>query len=224
MSPRRVLVIAPHPDDEVLGAGATMCKLAEAGAEVSVVIVSRAQPPRFPAELGRAGVDEARKAHDLLGVANTTVLDFPIAELDQVSHADMNAQLLDVFSERRPDVVFLPFGHDLFLDHQRVSLSALVCARPIGAAPPAGVYGYETLSQSNWNAPWTPRFSPTAFVDVAAELDRKVAAMECFASQIRPFPHERSSEAIRALATLRGAQFGCHAAEAFVTIRQRMLG
>src|SRR4051794_6512056 len=97
--PDRVLVVAPHPDDDVLGAGATMHRLAGAGAEVVVVIVSRAQPPRFPPEFGEAGVSEARQAHAILRVAKTIVLDFPIAELDHIPHADVNAALLEVFEE-----------------------------------------------------------------------------------------------------------------------------
>lgn len=220
--PERVLVVAPHPDDDVLGAGGTMHKLAAGGTEVVVVIVSRAQPPRFTREFGESGVSEARRAHAVLGVAKTIVLDFAIAELDHTPHADVNAALLDVFTEIRPDVVLLPFGGDLFADHQQVALSAIVCARPITPYAPAGVYCYETLSQTNWNAPYEPQFTPTAFVDVAGHMEAKVAAMACFSSQLKTFPHERSLEAIRALATVRGARFGCAAAEAFVTVRQRM--
>jgi LmbE family N-acetylglucosaminyl deacetylase len=217
-----VLVVAPHPDDEVLGAGGTIRRLARDGATVVVVIVSRAQPPRFPAELGAAGVAEARRAHELLGVARTVVLDFPIAGLDQVPHADVNAALLDLVTEVEPELVLLPYGHDLFLDHQRVALSTLVATRPVTPSAPHGVYCYETLSQTNWNAPYQPRFSPTAYVDIAGDLDPKIAAMSCYRSQLRAFPHERSLEAVRALAVLRGAQFGCAAAEAFVTVRQRL--
>jgi LmbE family N-acetylglucosaminyl deacetylase len=219
---QRVLVVAPHPDDEVLGAGATMRKLVDAGAQVWVVIVADAQPPRFPAELGATGLAEAERAHKLLGVARTVRLGFPTAGLDQTAHADVNARLLDVFTEFQPSLVFLPFGGDLFVDHQLVSMSAVVCARPVTPTAPAGVYCYETLSQTNWNAPYAPRFTPTAYLDVAAQLPAKLDALSCFESQLRPFPHERSIEAVSALATLRGAQFGCAAAEAFVTVRQRI--
>lgn len=218
----RVLVVAPHPDDEVLGAGGTIAAFAAAGADVRVVIVTKAGPPRFPAALGEAGIREAKEAHALLGVKETVTLDLPIAELDVVPHAEVNARLGEVFARTEPTHVFLPFGGDLMEDHQRVSLSALVCSRPLGEAAPLGVYAYETLSQTNWNAPYAPRFAPTAFVDVSAHLERKVEAMARFESQLRPFPHERSLKAIRALAALRGAQHGCAAAEAFVTIRQRL--
>ncbi|MEV0232231.1 PIG-L deacetylase family protein [Nonomuraea sp. NPDC050786] len=220
--PERTLVVAPHPDDDVLGAGATMAKLAAAGGEVVVAIVSRAQPPRFSAEFGEAGVREAHDAHKLLGVSRTIVLDFPIAELDHIPHADVNAALLSIFEEVRPEAVFLPFGGDLFMDHQRVSLSSIVCARPVTPFAPTAVYCYETLSQTNWNAPYAAQFTPTAFTDVADHLETKLAAMSCFTSQLKAFPHERSLEAIRSLATLRGARFGCAAAEAFVGVRQRL--
>nr|AGZ94022.1 hypothetical protein [Streptomyces sp. MMG1612] len=156
----RVLVVAPHPDDEVLGAGGTIAAFAAAGADVRVVIVTKAGPPRFPAALGEAGIREAKEAHALLGVKETVTLDLPIAELDVVPHAEVNARLGEVFARTEPTHVFLPFGGDLMEDHQRVSLSALVCSRPLGEAAPLGVYAYETLSQTNWNAPYAPRFAP----------------------------------------------------------------
>lgn len=222
MHGERVLVVAPHPDDEVLGAAGTIGKFALAGARVWVVIVSHAQPPRFPITVGLTGLAEARSAHALLGVERTLTLDFPTAELDHIPHADVNAGLLAVFHEFEPTLAFVPFGGDLFIDHQAVAMSSIVCARPLSGSAPRGLYCYETLPQTNWNAPYAPRFAPTAFVDITDQLAIKLDAMSCFASQLRAFPHERSLEAVTALATLRGAQFGCKAAEAFVTIRERL--
>jgi LmbE family N-acetylglucosaminyl deacetylase len=189
---------------------------------VSVVLVTDAHPPRWPVGLGEMGLREARKAHKLLGVERTIELGFNIAELDQTPHADVNARLTEAFTELRPTTVLLPFGGDLMLDHQLVQLSAIVAARPIWAGAPTGVYAYETLSQTNWNAPYAPRFAATAYVDITDHLEDKIAAMAIFESQLRTFPHERSLDALRAQATLRGAQFGCPAAEAFVTLRQRL--
>lgn len=217
----RVLVVAPHPDDEVLGAGGTMARRAAEGDEVVVAIVTKAGPPVFTPDVAETGRREARAAHDLLGVKETHFLDFPAAGLDTVPHRDLNAGLLELFRDVRPEVVFVPFGGDLHRDHREVFESALVCARPGHRDAPRAVYSYETLSETNWNAPYvTPAFAPNVFVDITPHLETKLGAMGRYASQLRPFPHERSLEALRALATLRGATVGVAAAEAFVLVRE----
>ncbi len=217
----RVLVIAPHPDDEILGVGGTILKLRAQGAQVSVVIATTATSPRFDPEVLTTGRREAGAAHRLLGVTDTRYLPFPAAELDRVPHADVNAALVEVFVEVRPDLVFVPFIGDLHLDHQRIFLSALVAGRPGTAWTPRSIRAYETLSETNWNAPHlTPSFVPNVFVDISDHLKTKLAAMREYASQLKAPPHERSVEALQALATLRGATVGCAAAEAFVLVRE----
>lgn len=217
----RILVLAPHPDDEVLGVGGTIAKLAAQGDEVAVAVVTRAGPPVFTPEVAETGRQEAAAAHAVLGVKDTRFLAFPAAGLDTVPHRDLNAGLLEQFVDVRPDVVYVPFGGDLHRDHREVFDAALVCARPSGPASPRAVYAYETLSETNWNAPYlAPGFAPNVFVDISAHLETKVEAMSCYASQLRPFPHERSLEALRALARLRGATIGSEAAEAFVLVRE----
>ena len=216
-----VLVVAPHADDEVLGVGGTISKRNAAGEEVHVVIVTRGRPPRFSDSLVETIRGEAAEAHALLGVKKTHYLEFPAAELDQVPHSDLNATLGAVFAEVRPTAVYMPFVGDVHLDHQRVALSAIVCARPIGPNPPVEVYAYEVLSETNWNAPYvSPSFVPSIFVDISEQLELKLEALAKFESQMREFPDERSLRAVRALAELRGAQVSRLAAEAFVSIRQ----
>jgi LmbE family N-acetylglucosaminyl deacetylase len=215
------LVIAPHPDDEVLGAGGTIARLSAAGVAVHVTIVTRGMPPHFDPAFIAQGRLEAAEAHRVLGVRETTYLDFPAAALDTVPHRDVNAALAEQIARVRPDTLFVPFVGDVHADHQLVFMSALVAARPSTAAPPRTILAYETLSETNWNAPYlTPAFAPGVYVDIAAHLETKVAAMRCFASQLKPFPHERSVESLRALATLRGSTVGLAAAEAFVPVRQ----
>lgn len=216
-----VIVVAPHADDEVLGVGGTIAKRAAAGEDVHVVIATKGRPPRFTNDLMQTIRGEAAAAHAMLGVKKTHYLDFPAAELDQISHSDVNVALGAVFAEVKPSAVYLPFAGDLHLDHQRVALSAMVCSRPIGPNPPVEVYAYEVLSETNWNAPYVaPGFTPSVFVDIADHLELKLRALSAFKSQIRDFPDERSLRAARALAELRGAQVSRHAAEAFVSIRQ----
>lgn len=215
-----ILVIAPHPDDEVLGVGGTIARSVEDGAAVHVAIVTRGTAPAFSEERVRAVRDEAEHAHRELGVTSSHFLDLPAALLDTVAHREVNGAFAALFATVRPDVVYLPFSGDIHRDHQLVALSGLVAGRPSEKWRPREIYAYETLSETNWNAPYiSPSFAPNVFVDVSGHLERKIAAMLCYGSQVRPHPDERSIESVRALATLRGATVGVAAAEAFVALR-----
>lgn len=217
----RALVIAPHPDDEVLGCGGTMMRLAQKGAQVHVAIVTKAGADRFGPDVASTGRNEAREAHALLQVARTHFIDLPAAELDRVAHADMNAALGALVAEVAPDTLFVPFIGDVHLDHQLTFLSAMVAARPRGGKGPQRIYCYETLSETNWYAPGiTPAFVPNVYVDIGSTLEAKVQAFHCYRSQVKQAPDERSPEVIRALACFRGATVHRSAAETFMLIRQ----
>jgi LmbE family N-acetylglucosaminyl deacetylase len=220
---KKVLVIAPHPDDEVLGVGGTIAKFASKGNEIYVVVVTKGYPPLFSEDMVIRGRQEALKAHELLGVKKTFFLDkFPAAKLDTVPHSEINAELANIIHMLKPDILFIPFNGDIHLDHQQVFLSSLVAIRPNGCGfSPQSVYAYETLSETNWNAPYlTPGFIPNVFIDISDFLDKKIQAMKSYQSQVKPFPNERSLESLHALATLRGSTVGVKAAEAFVLIRE----
>lgn len=217
----KILVIAPHPDDEVLGVGGTMARLADEGAEVCVVIVTKAYPPEYDETVAECDRQEAAAAHQLLGVKETIFLTLPAARLDSIPHSEINHQLSEVIGRIQPETIYIPFTGDIHMDHQRVFLSALVAARPNTPHRPKAIYAYETLSETNWNAPYlAPNFVPNVFVDISAYLETKIQAMQMYASQIKLFPNERSEETLRALATLRGSTVNCFAAEAFVLIRE----
>jgi LmbE family N-acetylglucosaminyl deacetylase len=217
-----VLVIAPHPDDEVLGAGGMIARCADEGRRVAVVIVTRGEAHLFDPELIERGRREAVEAHALLGVAETRFLDFPAARLDEVPHRELNAALAGVVAELRPETVLVPFRGDVHMDHQLVFDSAMVAVRPSNGCLVREVLAYETLSETNWNAGRgiSAPFVPDCFVRIEAQIHRKLRAMATYASQVREFPHERSVEALAALARVRGATVGAAAAEAFITIRR----
>lgn len=215
-----VLVVAPHADDEILGVGGTMARLATAGHEVHVAIVTRGTPPRFSDEQAATVRHEAAAAHARLGIHKTHWLDFPAAELAEHPHGALNEGLGTLVRSLDPGVVFAPHPGDIHMDHQLTFLSTLVASRPHQADYPATILAYETLSETNWNAPYlTPPFLPTVFVDISATLEDKLAAFGLFASQVREAPHERSIASLRALATLRGATVHRPAAEGFVLVR-----
>lgn len=218
---KRVLVLAPHPDDEVLGVGGTMARLVDEGHEVYVAIVTRGDEELFNPELIAQGRREAQKAHRILGVRETRFLDqFPAAKLDTVPHYQLNSAIAELIQSIKPAMLFVPFYGDIHKDHRLVFESALVAARPDPGATVKEIYAYETLSETNWNAPTiTPAFTPNVYFDISQSIDRKLEAMAVFRSQLRDFPHERCLEALRALSQLRGASVGADNAEAFMLIR-----
>ncbi|HEY9852380.1 MAG TPA: PIG-L deacetylase family protein [Leptolyngbyaceae cyanobacterium] len=217
----KILIIAPHADDEVLGVGGTMARFAAEGAEVYVVIATQGYPPDYSEEVSKIVREQALVANRLLGVKQTQFLPLPAANLDSVPYREINNQLVEAIHNIQPQILYIPFNGDLHVDHQRIFLSALVAARPNLINTPNRIYAYETMSETNWNAPYlTPNFVPNVFVDISDYLEMKIEAMELYASQLKPFPHERSIEALRALATLRGSTVGRFAAEAFVLVRE----
>jgi len=218
----RILVIAPHPDDEVFGCGGTIAKYADAGHEVHVLIVTKGDE-LFDPKLIQQGREEAIKAHALLSVRHTHFADLPAIKLDTLPQYGINEVISGFLREIEPELLFLPFPGDINRDHQIVHSSAVVAARPFQTTVRC-IYCYEVLSSTNWNSPGiTPAFSPNVFCDVSTTIDRKIAAARVYESQIKVYPHERSPESIMVLSRYRGGFVGMEHAEAFVCVRHIML-
>lgn len=214
----RILVIAPHPDDEVFGSGATIAKYADAGDEVHVLIVTKGDD-LFDPKLIEQGREEAVRAHHLLGVRRTHFADLPAIKLDTLPQYEINGVISDFLVKINPQLLFLPFPGDINRDHQIVHSSAMVAARPFQTTV-RFIYCYEALSSTNWNSPvMTPAFVPNVFCDVSESIDRKIAAVKVYASQMKAYPHERSPESVMALSRYRGGFVGMEHAEAFVCVR-----
>lgn len=214
------LVIAPHGDDEVLGPGGTIARLSDLGHEVCVAVVTKGTLPYFDAEAIDRIQAEAKQVHEFLGVRKTYWLDQPAAQLSETPHSSINAAIGEVLREMSPQTLLIPFLGDIHLDHQLTFLSSMVAARPNRSNYPRLILAYETLSETNWNAPYlTPNFVPNVFIEIEQWLPRKLEAMKMYGSQLHEHPHERSLEAVRALALLRGAAIHRPAAEAFVLVR-----
>lgn len=219
----RVLAIAPHPDDEILGCGGTLARLVDEGGEVTIAIATTGSQPTFPAEQVQKVQQEMERAHKIIGVKDTRLLGLPAAELDTLAAKDCNAPFAALIEELAPDTLLLPFVGDIHVDHQVTFLAAMVAARPRHSGAPRQILCYETVSETNWYAaPITPAFVPNVFVDITPTLDRKVEAFKAFASQVRAFPDERSPQTLRALAAVRGSSVHLHAAEAFMHVRTIM--
>lgn len=217
----KVLVIAPHPDDEVIGVGGTIAKRAAAGDEVYVCVVTRGPKNLFPEDLVEQTRKECREADAMLGVKETIFLDFPAVMLETVPRYEFNGKIAEVVQRINPDEVYIPHRGDMQIDHQMVVDAAMVALRPRGKNYPKRVYAYETLSETGWNIPNTMNeFIPTVYEDITEEFELKLKAMEIFKSQLAPFPAARSIGAIEALAKYRGSTVSVLAAEAYSLIRE----
>lgn len=217
---QKIIVIAPHPDDEILGCGGLMSKYAKEGREVYVLVITRGTPKLYSDDRIVNVRKEALDAHKILGVKETVFLDFHAPELDQTSLAEISMEISKVIKKLAIDTIFIPHRGDIHSDHRVVYNASIVAGRPVAGSTVKNIYAYETLSETEWAAPFgDDAFIPTHFVDVSDTFDKKLEAMSCFKSQLKPFPNSRSLEAIEALAKFRGATVGVLRAEAFMTVR-----
>ena len=221
---KKVLVVAPHADDEILGCGGVIAKYLDAGNQVFVAVMTNAAvgaPELFDAESIKVIRAEAKQSHELLGVTETVYFDFPAPQLEQYPQYKIASALNQLIREKQVDTLFIPHKGDLHLDHGVIYNACLVAARPVPGQCVKHIYAYETLSETEWGHP-TPEavFIPRKYIELnKQQFEQKLAAMSCFASQLKDFPNTRSLEAIRNLAALRGATVGVNYAEAFDIIR-----
>lgn len=222
--PLKMLVIAPHPDDEILGAGGTIARFANAGYEVTVLTVAAHMPPLYPSSVHEQTIAEARKAHEIVGVKESIFLKNPAVLLGQIPVHEFNNKILEVVKKVTPDIMLVPY-YDRHIDHRQVFDAAMVAGRPVGVGKQIKILAaYETLSETHWNAPHLePNFTPNWCVDITEYIDIKIKAMQCYESQLHSYPMPRSLEALRALALFRGSQAGMGYAEGFHVIRMTVL-
>lgn len=222
----RIIVVAPHSDDEIIGCGATIAKHIKQGDEVVVVIATNASlgaPELFSADTVNHVRNEALEAHKILGVKQTLFLDFPAPALNAYPEYKISLALSKIFDEFCPMHLYLPHPGDIHQDHKAIYRAALVAARPQGTHKIRNIYCYETLSETEWTPMHEKPFVPNHFVDVTDVFHKKEEAMNCFKSQLKQFPHSRSIETLEALAKYRGATVGVERAEAFVVERQILM-
>lgn len=225
--PDRILIFAPHPDDEILGCGGTMARHITAGDEVYVCIMTCGHPPIFDDSIAKQNgwphtlYPEIKRAHTLLGVKETFFLPFSAAAMETDLRYELNGKVMELVNRIRPDVVYMPHFGDMQKDHTLTAEAVMVAVRPKYGHVVRYVYAYETLSETEWNIPHAANaFIPNTFVDISDHLDKKLEAMSCYQSQLSPFPNPRSLEAVASLAKLRGSTMDVKAAEAFMLVRE----
>jgi LmbE family N-acetylglucosaminyl deacetylase len=218
----KTLVVAPHPDDEVLGVGGTLLRRKADGAKVAWLIVTAISVQSgWSEEKVKQRADEIKRITELFGFDEVFTLNFPTTQLDRVPMSDLVAGISEVFRSFKPEEVYVPHPSDVHTDHRVVFDAAASCTKWFRCPSVKRVLAYETLSETDFRLDTDKGFRPNVFVDIEAFLDGKLRAMDIYASELGAFPFPRSHEAIRALAALRGAASGFKAAEAFELLRER---
>ena len=216
----KVLVIAPHMDDEVLGCGGTIIRHVDSGDQVTVCIVAnRAYDHKYELNLIEQEKDCCKKAKQVLSYQNLIFLDLPDEQLDQ-SQIDIIIPLEKVVTECKPDIVYTCHRGDLNQDHRAVFEAVRVVCRPNAKHVVSTLRAFEVPSSTDQVAATSEwPFLPNYYVNLKETLERKVRAMACYSKESKPFPHPRSAEGLRVYAQKRGMEVGVEAAEAFVVLR-----
>jgi LmbE family N-acetylglucosaminyl deacetylase len=221
-----VLVIAAHPDDEILGCGGTAARLVTEGHEVHFAILGEGitgrHSNRADADASRLAAlhQQAHAAAAKVGVKNLTLHNLPDNRLDTVPLLDVVKIVEDLVEKFRPETIYTHHGGDLNVDHGIIHRAVLTATRPTAGHPVHDISAFEVPSSTEWAFQRIePSFRPNVFVEITQTIDTKIAAMECYETERRKFPHPRSPEALRAIATRWGSVVGCAAAEAFELVR-----
>ena len=221
----KVLIVAAHPDDEILGVGATAAKRAAQGDTVRALILGEGQTSRWEsrkeasenavADLHRDTLESAA----CIGYERVSFADFPDNRFDHVDLLDLVKHVEAAIREFSPEVLYTHHGGDLNIDHQRTSQAVLTAARPAGDCPVKEIYAFETLSSTEWDFSYTKPFCPNVFEAVEPFMQAKLDAMKCYRSELCDFPHPRSLEGIQISARKYGSIIGREFAEAFMLLR-----
>ncbi len=220
-----VLVVAAHPDDEVLGCGGTIAKHVLLGDEVYCLILGEGVTSRYTQrdeakEALKQLKSQAEQAAEILGIKEVFFKDSPDNRFDTVPLLTIVKAVEEVKEEIKPDIIYTHHQGDLNIDHQITFKAVLTACRPLKGETVREIYSFEIPSSTEWNSPDAQSyFMPNVFVDISETFDKKIEALKAYQGEIREYPHPRSPEALRAIAMRWGSLVGCEAAEAFELIR-----
>ena len=225
-APSSVLVVAAHPDDEILGCGGTMARLTREGHEVRIAILAEGMSSRYahredadPRQLQHLHA-RAQQAADKVGAKEVVLCKLPDNRLDTVPLLEVVKQVEELVARFRPEVIYTHHPGDLNVDHGVVHRAVLTATRPVPGQCVKEIYAFEVPSSTEWAFQrLEPLFRPSVFVDITETLETKIEALACYDTETRKFPHPRSAEALRAIAKRWGSVVGLPAVEAFELIR-----
>jgi N-acetylglucosamine malate deacetylase 1 len=219
-----VLVVAAHPDDDVLGCGGTMARHVNNGDIVHVLFLADGVTSRTSAIGEEQYIDSrnncAHMAAEVLGVQRPVFLGFPDNKMDTVPLLDVVQTIETYIYKVKPSIVYTHYSEDLNIDHQITHKAVITACRPKPEFCVRKIFSFEVLSSSEWGVGGN-KFSPNYFIDISETLDKKILALREYKDEMLDFPNSRSIESIEALATIRGGSVGMFAAEGFIV--ERML-
>ncbi len=223
-----ILVIAAHPDDEILGCGGAIAKHTQKGDRVDIMILAEGATSRDPQRNRDKRQNElsalakaAQQASQILGVNSIELLKLPDNRLDSCDLLDLVKVVEEAIAKYQPKVIYTHHRGDLNIDHQLIHQAVVTACRPLSDSTVKTLLFFEIPSSTEWQIPHSATyFTPTWFVDISNTLQLKLKALEAYTSEMRPYPHPRSLQAVEYLARWRGATIGVEAAEAFILGRQ----
>jgi LmbE family N-acetylglucosaminyl deacetylase len=221
---KKILIIAAHPDDEVLGCGGTAARLVKQRNEAYALIMGEGITSRDASRQREKREQEIiqlkkqiHEANRVIGIKEVFTNDFPDNRFDSLTLLDIVKVIETIKNKIKPDIVFTHYEHDLNIDHRLTYQAVLTAVRPTAGETVKEIYSFEVLSSTEWNYPL--RFSPEVFFDISETIDIKLAAMERYNSELREYPHPRSIKGIRLNAEQWGMKTGLKYAEAFKLVR-----
>jgi len=223
-----VLVVAAHPDDEVLGCGGTIYKLTKKGTIVNIIFLSNGVDSRTikNKKLIKKKIDtrklNAKKAAKILGANSPIFLDLPDNQLDKFPLLILVKKIEFFIKKLSPKTVYTHWGGDLNIDHQYAHNSVITACRPLKKCSVKNIFFFEIPSSTEWQIPHKKKFffSPNWFEDISATENKKLRALKVYSSELKKWPHSRSLKGVKILAAWRGASAGVKSAEAFVLGRK----
>jgi LmbE family N-acetylglucosaminyl deacetylase len=224
---KKILVVAAHPDDEILGCGGTMAIHSIKGDEVYVLILGEgitSRDVKRDRKKRDKEIEELRRdieaANKIEGTKRTFLYDFPDNRFDSVPLLDIIKVIEKVKNEVVPDIVYTHHHGDLYIDHRLTFQAVMTACRPLKGESVKEIYSFEVPSSTEWSPDNSKYFMPNYFVNIKDTFQEKIKAMKAYTSEIRDFPHPRSARALEILACNRGISVGLEYAEAFEVIRQ----
>ena len=216
MDKNKVLVIAAHPDDEILGCGGVVALHTEKGDHVTSLIVCEGDSLRYNNKT-QEHQGQIYRAAEVLGVQDVRSLKLPDQKLETIVLTDLIDPILEVVREVEPNIIYCQYGGDVNQDHKILFEAILVATRPTEEFIEV-VYAFDTASSTEWGYP--RNFVPDTWIDISSTLDLKIKAMAEYKTELREYPHPRSLEALRNKAYAWGNQCLMESAETFMTIRR----
>ena len=220
----KILVVAAHPDDEILGCGATIAKkIKREKAEVSILILSRGVLSRNKIKnkhkLINNNLNSSKKANKFLGVKKIKILDFKDNEFDNYTKLKIIKKIELEINRFKPDTIYTHFNGDLNIDHQVVSECVITATRPVNNSNLNKIFFFEVLSSTDFSFGIKKKFEPNHFENIEEFIDFKIKALKFYENEMKKYPHSRSIENIINLSKLRGSQMFKKHAEAFILVK-----